>query len=443
MMMNAVSRFVAVMGFVLLGWFPAQAMEIKEVKSPGGIKAWLVTSNTVPLIAMGFSFEGGSTLDPKGKEGVANYITGMMDEGADDLDGTTFQAMRDDIAMKLRFSAGLDRFEGNFQTTSKDKVVAFTLLRKALTKPLFEADAMERMRQQFLVNAQQNADEPGDIAARAAMKLAFGDHAYGRPTDGTVESIKAITADDLRAYHKAVFTQSGLKIAVVGDIDEAELGKVLDDVFGSLPKGNVQPKPDEVKVTVGPAVQVIERDIPQSVVMFGAQGIKRDDPDFFPAFVMAQILGGGDFGTRLTSEVREKRGLTYGISYGLSPLARAGGYIGSFSTRNEKASEALGVVRDTISKMAAEGPTQQELDDAKTFLTGSYALRFDSNAKIADQLLGQLQTNQPIDYFKTRNARIEAVTLDQVKAQAKRLLDASKLLVVVVGKPEGIQSTVK
>lgn len=442
-MTSVLSRFVAAIALLVFAVLPASAMEIKQVTSPGGIKAWLVTSKTVPLIAMSFSFEGGSTLDPKGKEGTANFLTGMMDEGADDLDGTAFQTKRDDIAMKLRFSAGLDRFEGSFQTPSKDRAAAFDLLKKALTKPRFENEAMERVRQQFLVAAQNSADEPNDIASKAAMKLAFGDHPYSRSTDGNEDSIKSITPADLRAFHQAVFTQAGLKISVVGDIDEAELAKVLDEVFGRLPKGPLPPQAAEVKVAQGPMVKVIDRDIPQSIVVLGAQGIKRDDPEFFAAFVMAQILGGGDFGTRLTSEVREKRGLTYGISYGLSPLAHAGGYIGGFSTRNEKAGEALSVVRDTIRKMAEQGPTQQELDDAKTFLTGSYALRFDSNEKIADQLLGQLQTGQPIDYFNTRNSKINAVTLDQVKAQAKRLLDADKLIVVVVGKPEGIQSTVK
>lgn len=440
---RALSRLATFVVMAFLACVPGWAMDIKQVVSPGGIKAWLVTSKTVPLIAMSFSFEGGSTLDPKGREGTANYLTGMMDEGADDLDGTTFQAKRDDIAMKLRFSVGLDRIEGSFQTPAKDRAEAFGLLRKALSKPHFETEAMERMRQQFTVNAQQNADDPNDLASKAAMQLAFGDHPYSRASAGTVESIKAISADDLRAYHKAVFTQAGLKVAVVGDIDEAELGKVLDEVFGSLPKGELPPAPDETEVASGPLVKVIDRDIPQSIIIFGAQGIKRDDPAFFPAFVMAHILGGGDFGTRLTSEVREKRGLTYGISYGLSPLARAGGYLGGFSTRNEKAGEALQVVKETIRKMADEGPSQQELDNAKTFLTGSYALRFDSNEKIADQLLGQLQTGQPIDYFNTRNGKIEAVTLDQVKEQAKRLLDPEKLIVVVVGKPEGVKSTVQ
>jgi zinc protease len=421
---------------------PAAAMDVREVTSPGGIKAWLVTSHTVPLIAMSFSFEGGATLDPKGKEGVAHYLTGMMDEGAADLDSAAFQTARDDIAMKLSFDAGLDRLEASFQTPSASKAQAFELMRKALTAPRFEADAMERMRQQFLVSAQQRVDDPNDIAADAVRQLAFGTHPYGRSTKGTEETIRAITEEDLRNFHRSVFTRSGLKVSVVGDITPEQLGPALDQIFGGLPESAAAAAPAEVQVAEGPAIRVIERDMPQSVITFMARGIKREDAEFFPAFVMSHILGGGDFGTRLTAEVREKRGLTYGIGYGLQPLKRSGAYIGSFSTRNEKAGEALDVVRETLRRMAAEGPTPQELDEAKTFLTGSYALRFDSNTKIAEQLLAQQQVGMPIDYFKTRNSKIEAVTLDQVKQQAKRLLDADKLLIVVVGKPEGVKSTI-
>jgi zinc protease len=242
--------------------------------------------------------------------------------------------------------------------------------------------------------------------------------------------------------HKLLFTRKGLKVAVVGDIDIVTLGKALDDIFGGLPDTE-PPKPAEsATIAKGPIIKIIDRDIPQSVIVFGEDGILRKDPDFIPAFIMSHILGGGGFASQLTNEVREKRGLTYGVDYSLAPLKFAGLYIGSVSTRNEKAGEALGVVMDVLRKMATDGPTQMELDNAKTFLTGSYALRFDSNNKISSQLLGLQQQNLAIDYINTRNSKIEAVTLDQVKAQAKRLIESDKLIVTVVGKPEGLKSTV-
>ncbi len=419
----------------------AQAMEIKEVTSPGGIKAWLVESKSIPLIAMQFSFEGGSTSDPVGKEGTANFITGMMDEGADDLDGSAFQALRDELAVRIGFDAGSEQFEGSLQTLSKNQVEAFKLLKKALTAPHFEKEAMERVRQQFLLSARDNEQDPEKIASRAWMKLAFGDQPYARESNGTPESIASITPDDLRAMHKLLFRRKGLKVAVVGDIDAATLAVSLDEIFGSLPDSDPPKAVSTMTVAKGPIVKIIDRDIPQSIIVFGHEGILRSDPDFIPAFVMNQIVGGGGYGSRLTTEVREKRGLTYGVGFSMVPLDHAGLFVGSLGTRNEKAGEALAVVKETLKKMADEGPTQAELDDVKTFLTGSYALRFDTNNKIAGQLLGIQQQNLGIDYVNKRNSLVEAITLELVKAQAKRLIDSDHMIVTVVGKPEGLKST--
>lgn len=419
----------------------ANAIEIKEVTSPGGIKAWLVESKSIPLIAMDFSFEGGSTSDPAGKEGTAHFITGMMDEGAGDLDSAAFQALRDELAVRISFDSGMDQFEGSLQTLSKNRDQAFGLLKKVLTAPHFETQAMERVRQQFLLSARNDEQDPETIASRAWMKLAFGDQLYARKSSGTPESIAAITPDDLRAMHKLLFSRRSLKVAVVGDIDAATLGPALDEIFGGLPDTEPPKAISSVTVAKGPVVQVIDRDIPQSIIIFGSEGILRNDPDFIPAFVMSQVLGGSGYASRLMTEVREKRGLTYGVGFGLSPMEHAGLYVGSLGTRNEKAGEALAVVKDTLKKLADEGPTQAELNDVKTYLTGSYALRFDTNDKIAGQLLGILEEDLGIDYINKRNAMVEAITLDQVKAQAKRLLDSERLIVTVVGKPEGLKST--
>ena len=440
--MGAPLHKIIITCLTLVLWFaPAHAIEIKEVTSPGGIRAWLVESKSIPLIAMQFSFEGGSTSDPAGKEGTAHFITGMLDEGAGDLDSAAFQSRRDELAVKISFDSGTEQFEGSLQTLSKNRAEAFSLLKKALTSPHFENEAMERVRQQFLLSARDDEQDPDKIASRAWMNLAFGGQPYARRSNGTPDSIAKITPDDLRAAHKLIFSRNGLKVAVVGDIDAATLGQSLDEIFGDLPNTE-PPKPvTSAKVAKGPQVKVIDRDIPQSIIVFGHEGILRNDPDFIPAFVMSQILGGGGFHSRLTTEVREKRGLTYGIGFGLSPMDHAGLYAGSLGTRNEKAGDALAVVKETLKKMADEGPTQTELDDMKTFLTGSYALRFDSDDKIAGQLLGLQQQSLGIDYVNKRNGLVEAVTLEQVKAQAKRLIDSNHLIVTVVGKPEGLKST--
>lgn len=439
--MRSLRSPLVVLAFVLIGVLPAGAVDIKEVKSKGGITAWLVEDHTNPLIAMQFSFQGGAANDPKGKEGTAHFITGMMDEGAGDLDSATFQAKRDELNMKMSFDASFDTFEGSFQTLTDKRDDSFALLKLALTKPRFDKEPLDRVRDQLLVGARDNEEQPDKISSSAWMVKAFGDHPYARESEGTLKSLPMITSDDLKAMHKVLFSRKGLKVAVVGDIDAQTLAKILDETFGDLPDTEPPAAAPTVHVSDKPSTEVIARDIPQSIITFGHDGILRADPDFIPAYVTSFILGGGGFGSRLTEEVREKRGLTYGVSIGLYPFDHAGLVFGQLGTRNEKAGEALKVVKDTMDKFAAEGPTADELAETKTYLTGSYALRFDSNSKIASQLLAIQQDNLGIDYINRRNNLIDAVTLDQAKAQAKSIAATDKLIVTVVGKPDGIKTS--
>jgi len=417
---------------------PSLAFKIEEVTSPGGIKAWLVEDKAVPLIAMKFSFRGGSVSDPQGKEGVTNFLTGMMDEGAADLDSATFQRLRDELSFKMNFDAERDHFEGAFQTLSRNRDASFDLLRKVLMQPRFDPAPLELVRQQFLLSVRDRNEDPERIASSAWMAMALPGDPYARETGGTLASIGSTTAEDLRRAHALIFNRRTLQVAVVGDIDAANLGLLLDKVFGGLPEGQEPPALPQARFSEGPSLKIIPRDIPQSIIVFGHGGIRRNDPEFIPAYIMSEILGGGGFGTRLTQEIREKRGLTYGVGADLAPLERTGLFIGSLGTRNETAGEALTLVKQELRRMAEEGPTAEELADAKTYLTGSYALRFDGNATTAAQLLGIQQDDLGIDYIATRNARVEAVTLEQVKAQAKRLLHGDKLIVAVVGRPEGL-----
>ena len=418
----------------------AHAFTIQEVTSPGGIKAWLVEEKAIPLLAMNFSFRSGSAEDPAGKEGVSEFLTGMMDEGAGDVLSEEFQKRREELAFRMSFSAGNDFFEGSFQTLSRNRAASVELLRLALTSPRFDAEPLERVRQQFLLNVREKEQDPQAIAWQAWMEQVLPGDPYARRNEGTEQTMGAISADDLRTAHRRIFTRDTLQVAVVGDITAAELGTMLDEIFGKLPeKAPATITLPQAKAVPGPKLQVIDRDIPQSVVVFGHEGILRSDPDFIPAYVMSEILGGGGLNSNLSEEIREKRGLTYGVGFGLSPSQRIGFYAGVLQTRNETAAEALTVARDVMAKFAEQGPTQEQLDEAKTYLTGSYALRFSSNSAIADQLLGLQQQGLAKDYVEKRNAMVEAVTLDQVKAQAKRLLHPDRLIVTVVGRPQGLK----
>jgi len=439
--MRTAIRLLVLLVLAAAGVSPAFAIDIKQVKSPKGIEAWLVEDHTIPLIAMSFSFAGGAAEDPPGKEGLAHFMTGMLDEGAGPLDSEAFQARRDQLAIKLSFDSNMDNFEGDFQTLSANRDAAFGLLKLALTFPHFDQKPLDRVRNQFLVGAEENAEDPEHIASAAWMTAVFKDHPYARESEGTSQSLTSITADDLKALHKRLFTRKSLKISVVGDIDAETLSRLLDETFGELPDTEPLTPPPVASFTSGPMLKVIDRDIPQSIIMFGHEGILRSDKDFIPAYVTSFILGGGGFGSRLTDEVREKRGLTYGIGAGFYPLDRAGVFLGQVGTRNEKAKETIDTLTDVIKRFASEGPTAKELADAKTYLTGSYALRFDSNSKIANQLLGLQEDNLGIDYVNKRNAMIDAVTLDQVKEQARRLLHPDRLIMVVVGKPDGVSAT--
>lgn len=437
--MNLTRTIIAAIGFLSFVAGAAHAFTIQEVKSPGGITAWLVEEKAVPLMAMNFSFRSGSAEDPEGKEGAAEFLTGMMDEGAGDMLSQEFQRKREELSFRMSFSADSDSFEGSFQTLTRNRAASVGLLKLAITNPRFDTEPMERVRQQFLLNVKEKAQDPQSIAWRAWIAKILPGDPYARPSDGTETSMSAMTPDDLRAAHRRIFNRGSLQVAVVGDISAAELGPLLDDVFGGLPQSTPQQPLPPAKPEVGPMQTIIPRDMSQSVIVFGHEGILRSDPDFIPAFVMSEILGGGGMNSRLSDEIREKRGLTYGVSFGLSPLERTGFHAGMLQTRNESAGEALKITREVLAKMAEEGPSQQELDEAKTFLTGSYALRFSSNAAIARQLLGLQQQGLGIDYVEKRNALVEAVTLEQVKAQAKRLLHPDRLIVTIVGRPEGLE----
>jgi zinc protease len=426
----------AAVAFVSLTTGPASAMKIQTIKSPGGIEAWLVEDHSNPMMAMRFSFEGGSAQDPSGKEGLSNFVSSMLDEGAGELDAAAFQERLEDLAIRLSFSDTQDAFYGNFETLTANREEGAELLRLAINEPRFEKDAAERIRQQILASLVYAAKDPDRVASQEWFALAFGDHAYGRRSSGTEASVAAITPADLAAYRKKVFARSNLRIVAVGDITEADLGKLLDKVFGALPeKAELVPVPQVAPVTGG-KTKIIEMDVPQSVAVFGFGAMPRKDPDFLTAFVLNQLIGGGGFASRLMEEVREKRGLAYSVYSYLQPMRNASIFSGGVATRNDAVKTSIELIREELEKVATEGPNEAEFANAKSYLTGSYALRFDTNVKIATQLLGLMEEGYGPDYVEKRNALIDDITLDDAKRVAKRLLDTGNMIVTIVGKPE-------
>ena len=421
----------------------AQAMKIEEVKSPGGITAWLVEERSVPLIAMRFAWDGGSSQDPNGKEGLANFLSGMMDEGAGELSAKQFQERMEEIAMRMSFDDSRDALYGSMETLSENRDKAVALLALAVNKPRFDADAVERVRGQLLASLASSARNPEHVASEQWAALAFPGHPYGRPTNGTPASVQKIASADLAGMRTRIFAKDTLRVVVVGDIDAKTLGGVLDKVFGQLPaKASLTPVAHALP-KAAEKLKVIEMDVPQSVARFGLPAMARKDKDFMAAFVLNTIVGGGVMSSRLWEEVREKRGLAYGVSTSIQPFKHSSIFAGGVATKNEEIAQSLDVIRAELARITADGPTPKELADAKSYLTGSFALRFDSNAKIANQLLWTWQEELGRGYVDRRNAEIEAVTLDDVKRVGKRLFDGQDLIVTVVGKPKGLTPVAK
>lgn len=422
------------------GTSPASAMNIQTIKSPGGIEAWLVEEHSVPLMALRFSFEGGSSQDMPGKEGTANFITGMMDEGAGDIKSSDFQESMEEIAMRMSWSDSKDSLYGSLETLTQNRDKAVALLKLAVTKPRFDPDAVDRIRGQLMANLMYAEKDPDKVAGKAWFATAFQGHPYGRSSDGTPKTIAAMTPEDLHAYHKRLFAKDNLKIVAVGDINAAELGKLLDEVFGELPdKAQLNPVP-QTGVVNGGSQTIIDMNVPQSVAVFGLPAMARKDPDFMAAFVINHILGGGGFSAKLMEEVREKRGLAYSVYSYLQPFEHSSVMTGSVATKNDGMAESLDIIRTELRRMAENGPDPKDFDAAKSYLIGSYPLRFDTNAKIASQLLGLMEEGFGPDYVDNRNKLVEAVTIEDAKRVARRLLETDKLIVTIVGKPANVKA---
>lgn len=440
--MPRLSSIWKTLSVVLILWSgPAHAIDILEVESPGGVKAWLVQDDTADLVSMNFLFRGGESLDPAGKEGLAELVASLLDEGAGDLDSQDFQRVLNDKSISLGFSAGRDSFSGSFMTLNRYRDEAVRMLRLALTAPRFDEDAVERIRGQLLISLKRRETSPHARAGRALVKAMFGDDPYGRPGGGTITGVEAVTIADMKAFVRRTLTRDNLIVGVVGRITPEDLGPMLDEIFGDLPAtGQTVDLPDAPASSEGGLI-VIEQDVPQSVVTMAQPGIDRLDPDYYAAYLVTHILGGGGFSSRLTEEVRVKRGLAYSTYAALQDLQRSSLLLAGVSTRNDAVGDSIDIIRSEWANIRDRGVTAEELDHAKTYLTGSYPLQFTTTGQIAGALTGIQYYGLGIDHIERRNGYLEAVTLEQANSVARDLFDPDALTIVVVGKPDGVSAT--
>nr|WP_282181819.1 pitrilysin family protein [Aliiroseovarius marinus] len=433
-------RIALVLAGLIALTFPARAeVAIQEVTSENGHVAWLVNEPALPFTALEIRFRGGTVLDRPGKRGAVNLMVGLLEEGAGDMDAQGFAEAREALAASFGFDAGEDSIgiSAQFLTENRDQAVA--LLHEALTAPRFDDTAIERVRGQVLSHLASRATDPSSLASDAFDAAAYGDHPYGSYDGGTIDGVTALTRDDIVNAYQDTLVLDGIYVAAVGDITAEQLGPLLDQLFDGLPQTGAT-MPDRVAFGLPGGTTVVPFDTPQSVALFGHVGIEREDPDFFAAYLVNTILGGPSSLSRLMHQVREERGLTYGIGSYLVPVDWTESVLGQFSSQNAVIGEALNVVRDEWAKIARDGITQEELTAAQTYLTGSYPLRFDGNANIANIMVAMQMEGLPIDYIATRNDQVMAVTLEHANRVAAELYKPDALHFVVVGQPEGVVS---
>jgi zinc protease len=431
--------WIATLALIVSAVTARAEIDIQEVTSPGGIDAWLVEERAIPFIALELRFRGGASLESADARGVTNLMVGLLDEGAGERDARAFAEAAEAIALRYDFDVSDDTFSvsARFLTETADEAIA--LLRDALVEPRFDADAIERVRAQVLAGIRADSRDPNTLASREFDRIAFGDHPYGSAYEGTADSVAALTRDDLVTAHRGLIARDRVFVGVSGDIGAEDLGAMLDALLGDLPETGA-PQTVDAELAFEGGVTVVPFDTPQSVALFGHEGLARNHPDFLAAFVMNTVLGGGGYDdARLMTEVREKRGLTYGVYSFQVPKEHGPLYLGQVASANDRIAEAITVIQDVWRDMSENGLTQEELDAVKTYLTGAYPLRFDGNAPIASTLAGMQLDEMPIDYVLTRNDMVNALTLDDINRVAAELLNPEALRFVVVGQPEGLQ----
>ena len=432
--MRVIASFLALFALAI----PLRAAtDIQEFITPGGITVWLVEERSIPIIAIELSFRGGTSLDPKGKEGATYLMTGLLEEGAGDLDAEAFLRKTEELAARFSYRAFRDSVAISAELLSENASDSIELLRLALSQPAFDDVAVERVRRQVLSGLASDATDPDEIASAKFREISFPEHPYGAVDAGTTGSVAALNRDDLVAAHRGALVKSRVYVGVVGDVTREQAAAFVDTLVGGLSEEGPSPPP-QTEMAVGGGVTVVDLDVPQSVALFGHKGIERDHPDYLTAYILNEIFGGNGLESRLQREVREKRGLTYGVYTFLNPSDHATQVMGSVASANNRIAEALDVIRNEWRLLAEEGVTVEELEAAKLYLTGAYPLRFDSNARIAGNLVGMQSIGLPIDYVKTRNDQVNAVTLEDINRVARELFRPDELHFVVVGKPEGL-----
>jgi zinc protease len=415
------------------GAMPANAIEpVQRIVSPGGIEALLIESHEVGVISMRFSFRGGALEDPADKPGVAHLASYLFNEGAGDLDTQSLMRRMSRIGADFSGETNAENLTVTLSTPSAHRDEAFGLLKLAVAAPRFDAEPLERGKRAALATLEQERQDPGSAAWRQLGTMLYGKSRYAISEKGTPEGLALISAEDIRAYRSRVFARDNIRVAVAGDIDASTLSKVLDDVFGALPaKADIRPA--QIFMPAQAQKKTIALDLPQTIVVFANFASALDARQSLGASLFNQILS-AQFTGRLFMALREREGLVYSISTDRGLFSRFGSFYGSFGAAPGNAERAMSLAMSEINRLVSEGPSEQELEDAKGAFRGGYYLGLDTSANLSSTLLAMLEQKLPDTYLADFDSAIASITIDEVKAAAKLVARPDAMAIVSVGK---------
>ncbi|WP_314323317.1 pitrilysin family protein [Comamonas aquatica] len=419
-------------------------LPIQHWQQPSGAQVWLVESPSIPMVDIQVDFDAGSRRDPAGKAGLAAAVSLMAAKGirADGkqpaLDENALGEAWADLGAGLEASVGPDSFSYTLRSLTVPDLLqrAVDLASRQIAQPSWPAEVWQRERARWSASIAESNTRPGTVARRAYAQAVYSGHPYGQRV--TEQTLQHLQIRDMQAFHAQTLQACRAKVSVVGAVDKAQADALVTRLLARLPKDDghgCQPLPAVAEVPALQQAQDIR--IPfqsaQAQVLIGQPGIKRNDPDFLALLVGDHILGGGGLVSRLMEEVREKRGLTYGVSSSFAPGLHAGAFTVGLQTRPDQAEQARQVAQATLAQFVAEGPTEQELRDAKDNLIGSFALRIDSNRKLLANVANIAWNGLPLDYLDHWTAKIEALTTDDVRRAMQRVLQPERMVTVVLG----------
>jgi len=410
---------------------------IQQFVTPGGVSVWLVEEPSIPILSLRMTWQAGATNDPVGLEGLTGAMVYHMNEGAGEYDAQGFFKRMEELNMSFSCGSGNESTFCSASMLTDNAGESFDMIGLALSEPRFDDGPFERFQREQQVGLQMRQTNPQYLAGRAQIEALYPDHPYARET--SAESLSALSQDAMAAQKDLLMVRDGMLVTAVGAISPEELAPLIDKAVADLPQSSETLETDTVVLSAASEVPLaVDLPQPQSLVTFTAPAMARENPDFYTAVVLNYTFGGGGFESRLMKDLRVEQGLTYGVYTSVSAGDKLQIWSGSGQTKNESAGAFIAAVKSNMTKMVDEGMTEQELADAKSYLTGSYPLGFDSNAKIAGNMMGIRLDGLPVDFFDNRNAMVEAVTLEDVNRVAREYLSPENFTFIVVGQPEGL-----